>query len=101
VDQGVAVSVGTAQGKAEVGHERRKRMKRGSDSAGRSPYNRTRRWLRQRKRWALRQRPRCRGRGQGSGGCCLKRSARPRHNWPMVQTGQLTGWPHMVLIFPS
>jgi hypothetical protein len=44
VDRGAAV--GTARGEVEVGHERRKRMKRGSSLAGRSPYSSTRRWLR-------------------------------------------------------
>jgi hypothetical protein len=44
VDWGAAV--GTARGEAEVGHERRKRMKRGSSLAGHSPYSSTRRWLR-------------------------------------------------------
>jgi hypothetical protein len=47
VDRGATVSVGTSRGEVEVGHERRKRTKRGSSSAGHSPYSRMRRWLRQ------------------------------------------------------
>jgi hypothetical protein len=53
VDRGAVVGVGIAQGEAEAGRERMKRTKRRSSSAGRSPYSRTRRWLRRRKRWAV------------------------------------------------
>jgi hypothetical protein len=52
VDQGAAVGVGTVRGEVEAGREQRKRMKRGSLSAGRSPYSCTRRWLRWQKWWA-------------------------------------------------
>jgi hypothetical protein len=53
VDQGAAVSVSMVRAEAEAVHEQNKRMRRESSSAGRSPYSRTRRWLRQRKRWAV------------------------------------------------
>jgi hypothetical protein len=49
VDRGVAVDVGTSRGEVQAGRERRKRTKRGSSSVGRSPYSRTRWWLRRRK----------------------------------------------------
>jgi hypothetical protein len=85
--------------RSREGRERRKSTKRGSKSAGRSPYCCTRWWLRRRKRWVVRWRPRCCGRGQG-GGRCLKRSAWSGCGRPVVQTGRLTGGPHVVLIFP-
>jgi hypothetical protein len=53
VDWGAAVSVGMMRGEVEVGREQEKRTKRGSSSVGRSPYSRTRRWLRRRKWWAV------------------------------------------------
>jgi hypothetical protein len=36
-----------------VGYEREKMTKRGSSSAGRSPYSRTRQWLGRQKQWAV------------------------------------------------
>jgi hypothetical protein len=68
MDRGAMVGFGMARGEAEAGHDRRKRMKRGSSSAGRSPYSRTRRWLRRQKRWAARWRLWCHGHGQGGSG---------------------------------
>jgi hypothetical protein len=87
VDWGAAASIDMAQGEAKVGHERRKRTKRGSSSAGNSPYSRTRQWLRRRKWWGARRWPRCCGHAQGYGSHCLKRSAWSGHGWSAVRTG--------------
>jgi hypothetical protein len=97
----VAVDIGTARGESKAGRERKKRTKRESSSVGRSPYSRTRRWLRRRKWWAARQRPRCRGHGQGGGGHYLKRLARSRRGRPVVWTGWLTGGPRWFLYYPQ
>jgi hypothetical protein len=52
VDRGAAVGVVPTRREVEAGREQKKRTKRGSSLVGRSPYSRTRRWLRRRKRWA-------------------------------------------------
>jgi hypothetical protein len=99
MDRGAAVGVSTARGEAEAGYERRKRMKRGSSSAGRSPYSRTRRWLRRRKWWAAII--------VGGEVAAVVSWAWARRRWPLseevftvVRIGRLTGGPHVVLVFP-